>query len=309
LALLEAGAQVLVLDDLSTGIREAIPPGAGFVLGDSGDSELLARLFSEHRIEAVVHFAAKLVVPDSVADPLGYYLANMVKTRALIEAAVLAGARHFVFSSTAAVYGEASFEPVREDFAVRPASPYGCSKLMSEWMLRDAAAAHGLRYVALRYFNVAGADPAGRLGQNTPNATHLIKVAAQAALGRRASLPIFGTDYPTRDGSCIRDFVHVSDLADAHLIALAHLRQGREGGVFNCGYGRGVSVLEVAEAMARVCGRAFPVERRPRRPGDPAVVVADASRLRDGLGWRPRHEGLDAMLEQTLRWEARLAPT
>ena len=307
LALRDRGEQVVVLDNLSTGFAWAIPPGVPLVRGDMGDAELVSRTIAEHEVEAIVHFAAKIVVPESVADPLGYYLNNTAKSRTLIATAIEGGVRNIIFSSTAAVYGDVGSEPVGEDTPQNPVSPYGRSKLMTEWMLRDAAAAHDLRYVALRYFNVAGADPAGRIGQSTPAATHLIKVAAQAALGHRPHLEVFGTDYPTPDGSCLRDYIQVSDLANAHLAALDHLRAGGDSLTLNCGYGRGYSVLEVIEVMKRVSGIDFPVRLSPRRPGDPAAIVAKADRIRAELGWTPQHDDLDGIVAQALAWERRLA--
>ncbi len=307
LALLDRGERVVVLDDLSTGFAWAVPGAATLVVGDMGDTDLVGRTIREHGIDAIAHFAAKIVVPESVADPLGYYGNNTAKTRNLIETAVASGLTQFIFSSTAAVYGEVGTEPVGEDTPLNPVSPYGRSKLMSEWMLQDTAVAHDLRYVALRYFNVAGADPAGRTGQSTPAATHLIKVAAQAALGQRPRLEVFGTDYPTPDGSCLRDYIHVSDLADAHLVALDHLRGGGKSLTLNCGYGRGYSVLDVIAVMRRVSGVDFPVTLSPRRPGDPAAIVAKADRIREVLGWTPRHDDLEEIVRAALDWERRLA--
>jgi UDP-glucose 4-epimerase len=306
LALLDAGEDVVVLDNLSTGFAWALPPEAELVVGDMGDQDLVARLIREHRIAAIAHFAAKIVVPESVADPLGYYLNNTVKSRALIEAAIRGGVEHCIFSSTAAVYGDVDVKPVAEDAPLNPVSPYGRSKLMTEWMLADAAKAHGLRYVVLRYFNVAGADPQGRSGQSTANATHLIKVAAQTALGERPFIEVFGADYPTPDGSCLRDYIQVSDLAAAHLDALTHLRGGGESLILNCGYGRGYSVLEVIDVVKRVSGRDFPVRLSPRRPGDPAAIVAQAERIRERLDWRPRHDDLTQIVAQALAWEQAL---
>ena len=309
LALLDRGERVVVLDDLSTGFAWAVPEGATLVVGDMGDTDLVGRTIREHGIDAIAHFAARIVVPESVADPLGYYLNNTAKSRNLIETAVACGVRQIIFSSTAAVYGEVGTEPVSEDTPLNPVSPYGRSKLMSEWMLQDTAAAHDLTYVALRYFNVAGADPAGRTGQSTPAATHLIKVAAQAALGQRPRLDVFGTDYPTPDGSCLRDYIHVSDLADAHLVALDHLRGGGPSLTLNCGYGRGSSVLDVIAVMKRVSGVDFPVTLSPRRPGDPAAIVAKADRIRELLGWSPKHDDLEGIVRAALAWERRLAET
>src|SRR5215217_6277638 len=267
--------------------------GAGYIgshmvlaLLDADEQDLVLDTLRRHQVEAIAHFAAKIVVPDSVADPLGYYLNNTVKSRALIESAVKGGVKQFIFSSTAAVYGEPSVVPVPEDLPLNPINPYGRSKLMTEWMLQDAAGAHDLRYVALRYFNVAGADPRGRSGQSTPNATHLIKVAAQTALGDRPYIEVFGTDYPTPDGSCLRDYIQVSDLVDAHLVALNHLRRGGASLTLNCGYGRGYSVLEVIDVVKKVSGVDFPVRISPRRPDDPCRIVRPAESARSWVGGR-----------------------
>jgi UDP-glucose 4-epimerase len=303
LELVDSGEPVVVLDDLSTGYDWALPEGVTLVRGDMGDQPLVEQVLAEHRVDAVAHFAAKIVVPDSVADPLGYYLNNTVKSRALLEAAVRNGIRHVIFSSTAAVYGEPSTAQVAEEMSTEPINPYGRSKLMTEWMLQDTARAHGLSYVILRYFNVAGADPRGRSGQSSARATHLIKVACQAALGQRPYLEVFGTDYPTADGSCVRDYIQVTDLARAHTAALDHLRRGGESLVLNCGYGRGFSVLEVIDVVKRVSGVDFEVRHVPRRGGDPAALVAQADRIREQLGWQPRHHQLESIVEQALRWE------
>lgn len=305
-ALRDQGERVAVLDNLSSGFAWAVPPDVPFFGGDAGDQALVRRIVEQQGIEAICHFAAKIVVPDSVVDPLGYYLANTVTTRALIEAAIQSGVRQFIFSSTAAVYGEPKEMPVSEDTPLAPLSPYGTSKLMSEWMLRDASIAHDFRYVALRYFNVAGADPFGRTGQSTPNATHLIKVAVQAALGHRPHLDVYGTDYETADGSCLRDYIQVSDLAQAHTRALAYLRKGGASTVFNCGYGKGYSVLQVIETVKQVSGVDFAVRMMPRRAGDSPAVVAKADRIRNELGWTPEHDDLAKIVEQALRWERHL---
>ncbi len=303
LALIDAGEDVVVLDDLSTGVETAVPAHVTLVRGDVADAGLVSEVVARYAIDEVAHFAAKIVVPDSVADPLGYYHANTVKTRSLLETCSRAGITRFIFSSTAAIYGEPPHSPVDEDTPPAPINPYGRSKLMSEWMLADLAAASPLRYVALRYFNVAGADPHGRSGQSTPNATHLIKVACQTALGKRAGMQIFGTDYPTPDGSCLRDYIQVGDLAQAHLLALRHLRDAGENLVLNCGYGRGYSVLEVIDTVKRVSGVDFPVTITQRRPGDPAALVAQADRIREVLGWRPENDDLETIVRQALEWE------
>ena len=304
--LADAGERVVVLDNLSTGFLSALPNPAMAVVGDVGDQALIASLIDTHGIDAIIHFAGSIVVPESVRDPLGYYRNNTVNSRALIEAAVKGGVRHFIFSSTAAVYGNPARVPVAEDAPLAPVSPYGWSKLMTEVMLRDTAAAHGLRHVILRYFNVAGADPKGRTGQSTPDATHLIKVAVQAALGLRERLDVFGTDYPTPDGTCIRDYIHVTDLARAHRAALGHLRNGGDSVTLNCGYGRGYSVLQVIDAVKRAVGRDLPVRLVERRAGDPAAIVAAADRIRALLHWAPELDNLDTIVGHALAWERRL---
>ncbi|MBL8588628.1 MAG: UDP-glucose 4-epimerase GalE [Methylobacteriaceae bacterium] len=304
--LLDRGEQPVVLDNLSTGFRWAAPDGVPFYEGDVGDGALIDRIAAAHDVDAIIHFAARIVVPESVADPLGYYANNTVKARALIESAMRNRIRHFIFSSTAAVYGDVSGEPVTEDAPLRPVSPYGRSKLMTEWMLEDAGRAHDLTYVILRYFNVAGADPAGRAGQSSLDATHLIKVAAQAALGRRAGLDVYGTDYPTPDGTCLRDYIHVTDLVRAHMDALARLRAGGASLIANCGYQRGYSVREVIDVVKRVSGVDFPVRLAPRRPGDPPAIVAANARIRAELGWTPQHDDLEEIVRQALAWERRL---
>ena len=304
--LLDSGESVIVLDNLSTGFRWAVPANATLVVGDVGDQELVRSIVRKHSIESILHFAGSIVVPESVADPLGYYHNNTVKSRALMEVAVEMGIKHFIFSSTAAVYGMPKENPVGEDAPLDPMSPYGSSKMMTEIMLADTARAHDFRYVALRYFNVAGADPKGRSGQSTPNATHLIKVACEAALGKRPYLEVFGTDYETHDGTCIRDYIQVTDLARAHLMALRHLRDGAPSDVFNCGYSKGFSVLEVIEAVKRTSGADFEVRIGPRRPGDPAAIVAASDKIRVRLGWRPTYDNLDTITRQALSWETHL---
>jgi UDP-glucose 4-epimerase len=307
LELLGADEAVVVLDNLSTGLAWAVPKSATLVVGDVGDQHLVQRVVESHGVTSIIHFAGSIVVPDSVADPLGYYLNNTVKSRALIEVAVKSGIHHFIFSSTAAVYGMTGDTPVTEDAPLAPMSPYGSSKRMTEIMLADTARAHDLRYVALRYFNVAGADPNGRSGQSTPRATHLVKVACETALGKRSRMQVFGTDYPTPDGTCLRDYIHVTDLARAHMAALRYLRAGGESDIFNCGYGRGFSVLEVIDAVKRAAGRDFEVRMSERRPGDPARVVAASQRIRKVLGWVPEHDTLDAIVRDALSWEERLS--
>jgi UDP-glucose 4-epimerase len=306
LALTDAGQDVVVLDNLTTGFAWAIAPQAKLVEGDIGDEALVEHIIKTHNVDAVVHFAGSIVVPESVADPLGYYLNNTVKSRALMAAVVKAGVKNFIFSSTAAVYGNPKTQPVFETELPAPISPYGTSKLMTEMMLRDSHFAYGLNYVALRYFNVAGADPKGRSGQSTPRATHLIKVACQTALGQRASMDVFGTDYDTSDGTCLRDYIHVSDLISAHMDALAHLRKSGESGIFNCGYGKGYSVLEVINAVEKAYGGPVNKNLVPRRAGDPTAIVAGATRVREVLGWQPKYADLDFIVASALAWEKHL---
>lgn len=306
LELVDAGEQVVVLDNLSTGFRFAVAPQATLIVGDVGDGDLVRRIVADHGVTAIIHFAGSIVVPDSVADPLGYYENNTAKSRSLMAAAVASGVKNFIFSSTAAVYGNPESNPVAETDRTLPVSPYGSSKLMTEIMLADTAFAHDLSYIALRYFNVAGADPKGRSGQSTPRATHLIKAACETALGKRTHMQVFGTDYPTADGTCIRDYIHVTDLARAHLAALAHLRSGGRSNVFNCGYTKGFSVLEVIAAVKRVSGIDFRVELSPRRPGDPAAIIAQSTKIRSTLGWQPQNDELDTIVAQALAWERRV---
>ena len=305
--LVDAGERVVVLDNLSTGHRRAIPEGVPLIVGETGDQALVTRLLREHNVATIIHFAASIVVPDSVRDPLGYYRNNTANSRALIESAVACGVRHFIFSSTAAIYGNPVTIPVPEDAPTQPISPYGWSKLMTEIMLRDTSRAHDLAHVILRYFNVAGADPRGRTGQSTANATHLIKVAVELALGRRGKLHVFGTDYPTLDGTCIRDYIHVSDLTRAHSDALRHLRSGGASLTLNCGYGHGSSVLEVIDTVKRISGVDFKVEYAPRREGDPASIVAGSERIRALLGWQPRFDDLSTIVAHALDWERELS--
>lgn len=306
LALRDRGEKVVVLDNLSTGFAWAVPPDVPFFGGDTSDQALVARIIAEHEVEAICHFAAKIVVPDSVADPLGYYAANTMASRNLIETAIAQGVKKFIFSSTAAVYGDVDTMPVAEDTPLNPVSPYGRSKLMTEWMLEDTSHAHDFRFVALRYFNVAGADPMGRAGQSSPRATHLIKVAAQTALGMRKGLELYGSDYNTPDGSCVRDYIQVTDLAEAHVKALGYLRDGGASTKFNCGYGKGYSVFEVVDTVKRVSGVDFAVDVKGRRAGDAAAIVAKADRIRETLGWTPKHDDLEKIVAQALAWERSL---
>ena len=308
LALKDAGWPVAVVDDLSNGNREAVPEEVPFYEGNIADRALLERIFGEQHTQAIMHFAGSIVVPESVERPLKYYANNTLASHALVTAAVEAGVRHILFSSTAAVYGAPERVPIDEEDAKLPINPYGASKLMTERMLADASAAHPFNYGALRYFNVAGADPAGRTGQRGRGATHLIKVACETAVGKRDSIAVYGTDYPTRDGTCIRDYIHVSDLADAHVAALEWLvGHPRENLVMNCGYGNGLSVLEVLDAVDKA--NEAPIERvmEGRRAGDPPELVAGNARLLATLGWRPKHADIDTIVGDALRWERKLA--
>jgi UDP-glucose 4-epimerase len=306
-SLVDAGERVVVLDNLSTGFDWAVAPDVPLIVGDTGDQARVAALLAEHEVDTVIHFAASVVVPDSVCDPLGYYRNNTANSRNLIETAVRHGVRHFIFSSTAAVYGNPERIPVREDDATVPTSPYGSSKLMTEIMLRDATAAYGLRHVILRYFNVAGADPLGRTGQSTMGATHLIKVAVEAAVGSRQKVDVFGTDYPTPDGTCVRDYIHVCDLVAAHSSALAYLRGGGASTTMNCGYGRGFSVLDVIETVKRISGVDFRVKFAGRRAGDPAQIVAACDRVRSTLGWQPQFDDLQTIISHAFAWQRALS--
>ena len=305
--LVDRGEKVVVVDNLATGFRSAVPAAAEFVEADVGDEAAMLAVMQKHGVDTVLHFAASIVVPDSVTDPLGYYLNNTVKTRSLASAAVRAGVRQFVFSSTAAVYGTPATETVAETDPTNPESPYGASKLMSERILTDAAAAHGFSLAVLRYVNVAGADPEGRTGQSTERATHLIKVCVRAALGLRDNVDIFGTDYPTRDGTGVRDYIHVTDLVDAHARALDELRARPGRLLVNCGYGAGYSVREVIDAVKRVSRVDFKVREQARRPGDPAMIVARADQVRSSLGWKPQYDDLDTIVAHALAWEKRVS--
>jgi UDP-glucose 4-epimerase len=305
-ALVDAGERVVVLDNMSTGFPWAVAGGATLAVVETGDQPRVAALIAEHGIDAIIHFAASVVVPESVLHPLAYYRNNMVNSRALIEAAVVSGVRYFIFSSTAAVYGNPERVPVSEEDPTVPLSPYGRSKLMTEMMLEDAAAAHGLHYGILRYFNVAGADPLARTGQSTKGATHLIKVALETALGLRPKMDVYGTDYHTPDGTCIRDYIHVWDLVRAHSQALAYLRAGGRSITVNCGYGRGFSVLEVIETVKQMSGIDFKVEVAGRRPGDPAQIVAAGDRARAMLHWKPELDNLPTIVSHALAWERKL---
>jgi UDP-glucose 4-epimerase len=299
------GERVVVLDDLSRGFRRAVLD-APLVVGRVGDREALLPLLRAHAVDTVMHFAAATIVPESVRDPLKYYANNTCSTRTLLECCLEAGVGNFVFSSSAAVYGIPAEGFASETTATAPINPYGTSKLMSEWMLRDVAAASALRYVALRYFNVAGSDTSGRIGQATPAATLLVKVACEAAVGKRSGMAVYGTDYPTPDGTGVRDYLHVEDLAAAHLDALNYLRAGGGSTTLNVGYGHGYSVREVLAAVERAAGTKLDVRFEPRRPGDPPSLVARAERIRAELGWRPRLDDLDTIVRTSLEWERQL---
>jgi UDP-glucose 4-epimerase len=306
LQLVKAGERVVVLDDLSTGFADAVI-GAEFVVGNVGDIDLVTDLLCTRRIDTVLHFAARTIVPESVSDPLRYYANNTCATRNLLASCKAANVKHIVFSSTAAVYGTPANGYASEETSTHPINPYGTSKLMSEWMLRDLAAAGGPRYVALRYFNVAGCDAQGRIGQSTRNATLLVKVACEAALGKRSHVAIFGIDYATPDGTGVRDYIHVDDLAAAHLDALTYLRGFGTPVTLNCGYGHGYSVREVLTAVGKAHGSAVPSIEEPRREGDPPALVANAQRIRDTLGWKPRFDDLDLIARSALAWEHKLS--
>jgi UDP-glucose 4-epimerase len=301
----EMGERIVVLDNLSTGFREAVLYG-DLVEGDTGDTELVGRILRENDVDAILHFAAHTIVPESVANPLKYYGNNTCKTRNLLQCAAAAGVKHFIFSSTAATYGIPEDLVCKESSPTAPINPYGTSKLMSETMLRDLSAASDLKHVILRYFNVAGSDPEGRIGQSTRAATLLIKVAAEVAVGKREKLFVFGTDYPTADGTGVRDYIHVSDLADAHIRALEYLRDGGESTTLNCGYGHGYSVREVIDTVNKVNGRPIAVEEHPRRAGDPPQLVAAVDKIHQVLPWTPRYDDLEFIVKTSLEWEKKL---
>ena len=302
----DSGEETVVLDNLVTGFDWAVDHRATLVQGDAGDVEFVGKVIKEHGITEIVHFAGSIVVPESVVDPLKYYRNNTATSRNLLEAAVKGGVERFIFSSTAAVYGMTGLAPVEETTPLMPMSPYGKSKLMTEWMLADVAAAHPLTYGVLRYFNVAGGDPKKRSGQSTPFATHLIKVASQTALGQRDKMDIFGTDYPTPDGTCVRDYIHVTDLIAAHALLLKHLRGGGDSTTLNCAYGQGYSVRQVVDTVKAVSGVDFRVDEGPRRPGDPASVTATGAKVRQMLGWVPQHDDLREIVESAYAWEKHL---
>src|SRR3954447_26646328 len=305
-ALAKAGESVIVIDNLSTGFSSFLPEGVPLFIGDAGDENLVEGVIRTRGIKSIIHFAGSVVVPESMRDPLAYYRNNTMTTRSLLNAAVKRGVSRFIMSSTAAVYGDPDQVPVTETAPTRPTSPYGTSKLMAEIMLHDAAAAHELNYVVLRYFNVAGADPHGRIGLATVGATHLMKIAMEVATGQRAKIDVFDTDYATPDGTCVRDFIHVCDLAQVHRSALAYLRTGGSSVTLNCGYGRGYSVLETIEAVHRVSGRAIPTQNAPRRPGDIMTMVADTARMRATLDWTPQYDDLETIAAHALAWEEKL---
>lgn len=302
----EQGENVVVLDNLYSGKKEAVLYGK-LIIGDTSDKELVDQIIKQYDIDTVMHFAAHTVVPESVENPLKYYANNTSATRNLLECCQNNGIKHFIFSSTAAVYGMLEEGVATEDTPTRPINPYGTSKLMTEWMLKDLSLATDLTHITLRYFNVSGCDPQTRIGQNTPNATLLIKVACEAALGKRDSLSIFGTDYDTPDGTGVRDYIHVEDLADAHITALKYLRNGGASKTFNCGYGHGYSVKEVLDTVQKVHGAPLNIEEKPRRAGDPPILIADCSAIQKELGWKPKLDDLEKIVDSSLKWEHKLA--
>ncbi len=307
LAFREAGYDVVVLDRLSTGHRSAVPADVPFIRGDAGDLETVRAIIETHSIKSVVHFAGRLIVPESDENPLDYYQNNTVASRNLIEVCVREGVGHFIFSSTCQVYGIPESLPISEATPTSPINPYGRSKLMTEWILRDASAAHSLDYLSLRYFNVAGADPKGRAGQSTPRSTLLIKVASEAVVGLRDGVDVFGEDYDTPDGTCIRDYIHVTDLVNAHVDALRYLESGGQSQALNCGYGQGYSVREVLKTVEKVAGKRLKIRSSPRRSGDPPALVADVRRIGEVLSWRPLHNNLEKIVESAIRWQEKLA--
>ena len=307
LALKDAGHFTVVVDNLTTGFRWAIPGDVPFYLGDIGDDALVAKIIADHRIEAIMHFAGSIIVPESVENPLKYYRNNTANSRSLIESAITGSVKHFIFSSTAATYGIPDVSPVREDTPTLPINPYGLSKLMTEYMLRDVAAAHDFNYCALRYFNVAGADPQGRTGQSTAGATHLIKVGVETALGKRSHVSVFGTDFDTEDGTGVRDYIHVTDLATAHVIALENLfADSARSHTLNCGYGHGYSVLQVLDAVDRVTNLQIERQFAGRRAGDPDSLISDNSAIKARFGWKPQYDDLDVIVSHALQWERKL---
>jgi UDP-glucose 4-epimerase len=308
LALSDAGHRPTVIDNLTTGFRWAVSDDVPFFDGDVADAQLIANIIREQRIDAIMHFAGSIIVPESVENPLKYYRNNTANSRSLIESAIAGGVKHFIFSSTAATYGIPNASPVREDMPTLPINPYGMSKLMTEYMLRDVAAAHDFNFCALRYFNVAGADPKGRSGQSTAGATHLIKVAVEAALGKRDSVAVFGTDYATADGTGVRDYIHVSDLAAAHVIALeALVADPAKSHILNCGYGHGYSVLQVLDAVDRVTNQKLVRNIEGRRAGDPDELISDNREIKARLGWQPKYDNLDTIVSHALQWERKLS--
>lgn len=299
------GENLVILDDISSGVPEAVLYGE-LIEGNTGDQALVSEILKKYQVESVLHFAAHTIVPESVENPLKYYQNNTANTRNLLECCQLAGVKHFIFSSTAAVYGNLEGGVATEDTPTKPINPYGSSKLMSEWMLKDLSAASNLRHVTLRYFNVAGSEPEGRIGQNTPNATLLIKVAAEVAVGKRPEIFVYGTDYDTPDGTGVRDYIHVEDLASAHLKALDYLRQGGQSRTFNCGYGHGFSVREVLDAVQRVNNKPINIVEKPRRAGDPPSLVANSTAIQNELQWQPQYDNLDTIVSTSINWEKKL---
>jgi UDP-glucose 4-epimerase len=303
LALLEAGENVVVIDNLSTGLSTSVPEGVPLFIGDASDENLVEGVIAAHNVDSIIHFAGAVPGADSLHDPLSYYRNNAMATRNLLNAAINCNVSRFIFSSTAAVYGNPGLVPIAEDAPTRPLAPYGTSKLMAEIMLHDVAAAHRMNCVTLRYFNVAGADPLGRVGLTTPGAAPLLKKVIEAATGQRPKVDVYGTDYPTPDGSCIRDFIHVSDLAKVHCSTLRYLENGGTSQTWNCGYGRGHSVLEVIQAVREVSGRNFAVQHTERRPGDTMMTIADTRLIRGAIDWAPQHDDLHSIVAHALAWE------